>query len=750
MRNKYLYLVFILITGLTCIFGYHLKDLKFNYVFESFFPTDDPDLEYYQKFEEIFGNDNDYLLVGLSHHPSIFDSSFLNKVNELTVKLEQNDKIEKVSSITNFYQPVISKAGVFKIPILHIKDPSRLNTDSVRIFQNTDLKEALINDKATATIILIQHQAITEKDEADQLVTSTEDLIDELDLYDYHLAGKIYAQGIFINTIQKELSIFLSASVILVILFLTITFRSWWAVIIPLLVVFLSTIWILGIMGMTDKPLDILMVLLPTIMFVVAMSDVVHIITKYIEQLRLGNTKIQAIKITVKEVGIATFLTSLTTGIGFITLLTASIQPIKEFGVYTATGVFIAYIISFTLLPACLILVPKPKISTLGYVKERWISWLSKGFRVVLRKKKQIVLINVVLIMVSLIGISQIKINTYLIEDLPTDDPLKQDFTFFDKNFGGSRPFELTATVLAPGKNVLSPEIINEIDNVEKYLKEEFYAGNIVSPSTLVKATNQAINGGVSQEYRLPNNTKNWEKVQPFLKRLRTNESYTRLIGKDEKIGRISMRVGDIGSDISLKRTELLKQFILHNTDTSLVNFTVTGTSNLIDKNNEYLAENMFYGLSIAFLAVALIAGILFKSFKMVLITLIPNIVPLFLVAGIMGFFGITLKLSTSIIFTIAFGIAVDDTIHFTSKLKIELAKGKSILYALKRTYLSTGKAIIITSIILSAGFLILVLSSFGGTFYTGLLISLTLIFALVIDLTLLPALIILTYINKN
>jgi predicted RND superfamily exporter protein len=155
----------------------------------------------------------------------------------------------------------------------------------------------------------------------------------------------------------------------------------------------------------------------------------------------------------------------------------------------------------------------------------------------------------------------------------------------------------------------------------------------------------------------------------------------------------------------------------------------------------------MFQGLAIAFGIVALIAGLLYKSLRVILITLIPNIIPLIMVAAVMGYFGISLKLSTSIVFTIAFGIAVDDTLHFISKLKLELDKGKPLLFALRRTFLSTGKAIIVTSMILSGGFLILLLSSFGGTFYTGLLISLTLLFALVIDLTLLPVLFMLFYI---
>lgn len=192
-----------------------------------------------------------------------------------------------------------------------------------------------------------------------------------------------------------------------------------------------------------------------------------------------------------------------------------------------------------------------------------------------------------------------------------------------------------------------------------------------------------------------------------------------------------------------------MEEFIRQHTDTSLVEFRMTGTSLLIDKNADYIINNMLQGLGIAFLVIAAIAGLLFKSFRMVIITLIPNLLPLLMIAGIMSLFGVYLKLSTSIIFTIAFGIAVDDTIHFISKLRIELGKGKSLLPAVKNTFLSTGKAIIITTVILAGGFLTLILSSFGGTFYTGLLVSLTLLFALVADLCLLPVLVVMFFPKK-
>lgn len=739
----------VLIILISLVLGYFIKDLKFNYVFEDFFPVNDPDLAYYQDFKEMFDNDNDYLLIGLVNRPSIFEQEFLTKLDSLVQELNRLDNVAFTNALTTIEKPVISPAGLFKISVIHPEDPNRYAQDSIRIYNNQLLVESIVSQDGAATAILLRHDFLSNKEAADTLVNQVESTIQQFNFQKYYIAGKTYAQGVFIDKMQTELMVFLSASVILVIAFLAFAYRSWWGVLVPLLVVMLATVWILGLMGLTGKTLDILMVLLPTIMFVVGMSDVVHIMTKYIEQLRLGQTKIQAIKVTFKEVGIATFLTSLTTSIGFLTLFTASIAPIQEFGLYTAIGVFFAFIVAFGLLPSCLVFLDTPKVSRKVLNRSAWFGSLIKAYLYVLTNGKKVILVNVLLTGVAIYGVSQIVINTYLIEDLPSDAPLKQSFTFFDDNFGGSRPFEITATVDST-RSIYDPAVINEIEKVENYLETDFKAGNIVSPVTIVKGLTQAINGGVSNAFILPDNSKEWKTVNKYLKRTSSRELTYKVTARDNTVGRITARVGDIGSKISLERTAHLKEFFKTNTDTSLVDFKVTGTSNLIDKNNEYLSKNMFQGLGIAFGVVAIIAGIMFRSFRMIIITLIPNVIPLILVAGIMGIFGITLKLSTSIIFTIAFGIAVDDTIHFISKLKIELNKGKSMLYALKRTYLSTGKAIIVTSLILSAGFLTLLLSSFGGTFYTGLLISLTLIFALIIDLTLLPVLIVYFYKPKK
>lgn len=747
MTKKLAVSTILLIVLITVLSISQLPNLKFNYVFEDFFPVDDPELEFYRAFSSKFENDNDYLLIGIRNKQGIFKSDLLTKVKELTDSLQKVPEVQSVVSITNIEQPIISKAGIFNIPLVHPESPDRLNTDSVRLFKQPQYIGSLISHNGKSTVVVIRHINFRDKEATDQFLGIIQSLLRQSEFEQYHIAGKTYAQGIFIGKIQEELMTFISASVVLVILFLGLAYRNWWGVVIPLLIVSVSTIWILGIMAITNKSLDILMCLLPTIMFVVGMSDVVHLMTKYIENLRNGDSKIESIKIAAKEVGMATFLTSLTTAVGFLTLYTASIRPIQEFGLYTALGVVIAFVVTFTLLPACMLLLPAPSISIKMAHKTSWVKLLSRCFLGVMKNRTTVLVSSAALVLISVYGINKIVVNTYLIEDLPNDDPLKVSFNFFDQQLGGSRPFEVAVEVKDSSKTVFSPDIAREIERVSDYLKSEHDVGGLTSSNSVLKALNQAVNGGSTEKYTLPDDKNEWRAIERPLKRMRIKGDLEgKLTADNEMTGRMSGWIDDIGSAISLKRNDEFRTYIDEEVNTSDVNFILTGTSNLIDKNNGYLAENMMKGLAIAFAVVALIAGLLFRSLRMVLITLIPNIIPLMMVAGIMGIFGITLKLSTSIVFTIAFGIAVDDTIHFTSKLKLELNKGKSLLYALKRTYLSTGKAIIVTSIILSGGFLILILSSFGGTFFTGLLISLTLIFALIIDLTLLPTFIILFF----
>ncbi len=635
--------------------------------------------------------------------------------------------------------------GWIPISYLHLDEPDRLVEDSVKIYEQQDLVGQLFSSDGKSLCMVVKHRQNIKRAGADSLMTSLISKIHTLGLPQPHLAGKVRAQPEYLDLIRKEMAIFLVASLVLVVLFLAITYRALWAILVPLLVVALAGIWTLGLMTAVGKPLDLMMVLLPTIIFVVGMSDVIHILTRYIEELRVGNSKITALSTTFKEVGIATFLTSLTTGVGFLTLMISNISPISDFGLYTAIGVLIAYVLAFSLMPSILIFLPRPKIAENPRLKKQWTWLLSNSMTWTLRNGKIILYSSILLVMLAVLGILKLEVNTFLIDDLPRSHPMKADFMFFDKHFGGSRPFEMAVQVQDPDLSVFDYPVLMEMEKVENYLLNSYGTSALTSPVKIIKQTNQAVNGG-SRKYHIIPDSLDLIKLDRFINQIKRQPYFNSMVSADQKSSRFSGRMGDIGSSITTAKTTALQNFINTDIDTSLVNFRVTGTSLLIDKNNAYLVKNMSTGLAIAFAVVALIAGLMFRSWRMILITLIPNIIPLLLVAGIMGALGVTLKLSSSVIFTVAFGIAVDDTIHFISKLKMELAKGKSKLYAIKRTYFSTGKAIIITTLILISGFLTLLWSSFGGTYYIGLFVGLTLLFALIIDLTLLPVFILLFY----
>ena len=735
---------------LTFVHLYFISQLKLDYDFESFFPLGDKDLTYYQTFREKFENDNDYLLIGFQNEPGVFEPTFLQKVDSFSTELENHASVVDLASPTKLFNPVFSPAGLFNVPVLHIDEPDRYRQDSIRIYGERKWVGSFFAEDGKALALFLRHTPMIQKPEGDSLVASIGQLAAKYQLSPLFLAGKAKAQGVYIDKMKFELIVFLSISVLLVTTFLIITYRSAWNVIVPLVVVVLSVIWILGLMGIFNKPLDVMLILLPSIMFVVAMSDVVHILTKYIEELRSGLSRLEALKITLKEVGMATFLTSLTTAIGFLTLFTASIRPIREFGLYTAIGVFVAFLLAFSLLPAMLILIKKPSVVDREKNRRRWTDFLMGTFNKVLNNYHAIFYFFMAVIVAALIGISRIEINTFLLEDITEDDPLRKEFVFFDDKFGGYRPLEIAIDVKDTSKNVFDWQVLEELEKVENYLVDTYQARNIVSPLQAVKSLNQAVNGGLPEYFRLPDDRRGQKKIEKNLRYLKRNNDDIKLFADNYRTSRFSGKIKDIGSKMSLQRNEKLNQFVKSNIDPSLVQIKITGTSLLIDKNNQYLTQNMMEGLGIAFLVIAVIVALLFRSLRMIIIVLIPNIIPLIVVAAVMGYFGITLKLSTSIIFTIAFGIAVDDTIHFISKLKLELDKGKSLLYALKRTYLSTGKAIIVTTIILAGGFLTLIFSSFGGTYYTGLLVSMTLVLAVVTDLSLLPVLLIMFFKKKK
>jgi hypothetical protein len=730
-------LVLAVLAALTLVFGAALRHARLDHDFEKFFPTDDPELDRYLAFRERFGHDNEFLLIGIPAERSVFDTAFLAATDRLVGRLLELPHVRSVASPTRLAEPRITPIGVFQAPWLRFEADSLLRADSVRVWSAPFVRDLFFAPDAKALLLLLTTEPGLAKEPSDSLMVSMEDLVARSGLPGIRVGGRIHGQYWYIKKMQHELVLFFTLSVVLLALFLAIGFRTAWGVLVPIGVVGLTVLWQVGLLALLGKPLSILTMLLPTILFVVGMSDAVHIIERYIEALRGGHPKARALAIAYHEVGLATFLTSITTAIGFATLMTSGIPPVREFGLYTGAGVMLAFALAFTLLPAVLLLVRTPLRASANERDTLWYPLLHRLYRFVLRRSKAIGWSAAALCVLALVGTSALKVDNFLLEDWPDDDPQKQDYFWFERHFGGVRPFELEAEA-ADGAWELPA--LREMEAVHFALERGYGVHGLQSPVTVMKSMNKAMAGGAAEAYRLPDSSEEARRLARFARAALGRDALRAVADSTGRFARITGRMVDEGGHAHRGKNAVLDAFIAGHT--GAVRFKQTGMAYLIDRNNEKLSAQLIGGLAIAFALIAGIMALVFRDARMTIVALIPNVVPLLLVGGIMGALGIDIKVSTSIIFTIAFGIAVDDTIHLLGKLRIELKKGRSLPWAMRRSFLSTGKAVIVTTIMLLSGFVSLIASGFASVHYMGLLVSLTLLLALVCDLLLLPVLV--------
>lgn len=737
----------LLIAGITIWLIWAGSGLKFDYNFEHFFPVESDDAEFYYAHREQFGSDNEFLMIGIREPNGILTKNHLTRLDSLGKQIRKVDHVKQVVSIANTEIPVINSFGVISIPAIRYDTDSLLNADLQSLFEQNQFEGSLISADKKALCIYVRHDELLPKPASDSMLTAITQLVEKAAFSEARITGKVKSEIAYLNKTRYELIIFMSVSALLVVVFLWFTFRNIWGVVVPVSVVLLSIVWTIGIMTVTGKAIDIMIILMPCILFVVGMSDVIHITSQFYEKVEEGLDRFEAIKVALKEVGFATFLTCVSTMVAFLTLNTTSIQPIRDFGTYTAIGVAIAYLLSITILPWILMRVKNPDQFKIHTVNVKWDRFLRKLLLKVYRYPLQIALGTVIILGLSAWGISRIEINNSVLDDLDEDDPIKQDFVFFDDHFGGVRGFEMSVQT-KDKSSLLTWAHLKELEKLEQYLKDSAQVGAIVSPVQLVKIFNQATHDAEPKWFKIPNNEEEFslliQKVKPFL-----NDKQVRLIvNRTLDQGRIAGRIKEKGSKAVQVKNAKIENWLKSNSSKEL-GYRVTGSSDLIDKSNLYLTQNMLEGLSLDVAVLMLIIGLIFKSWRMMLLSVLPNIIPLFVVGGLMGWVGVEMKVTISIIFSIAFGIAVDDTLHVLSRLKVELDKGYSLPMAMRITFLSTGKAMILTAMVIASGFSTLMLSDFKSTFYVGLLISLTLIIALIAELVLMPVLVIWIYGKK-
>ncbi|MCB0559056.1 MAG: MMPL family transporter [Lewinellaceae bacterium] len=739
--NINLRLISVVIFGILAIISaFSLSHLKFSFDFEQFFPEGDEDLEFFQEFIQEFESDDNFLVVAIHRKEGVFEQSFLEQFHDFSIQARRLPHITECQSLTKFAYPVKTPFAITTVPAIHIDKPAYYERDKKRILNDERFVYNFISEDATTLTVFMKTVNRIQLDPARELMTALDSLIQQYDFEAYHYLGRPYFQKELVAMQKREITVSAIVSGILVTLVMFFIFRRPWGIAVSLFSIALGMLLFMGFLGITGRELNAMAALYPVLMIIVGTSDVIHIMSKYVDELRKGHGKEKAIVTAIREIGMATLLTSLTTAIGFASLLSSRVGPIRDFGINAAIGVIIAYITVIFFTTAVISWFRADQIIKLGRGQAFWEKSMEWSYRFTRMYPRRIALGGLAVLALSLWGISRITTNYSISNNLPIGEKITEDFLFFEQNLAGFRPMEV-AVYAKNGYKASDYEVIREMAKVEDYLHQIPAVQAIGSITAVYKSINQMMRNNNQEAYALPETKEQFERYRRIAEQV-PELNINVLLSKDETKARITSRIQDVGADTIQDMGVQIDQWIAANTDTSVVAFKRTGTGLIIDKNSEYIRRNLIQGLGMAILIVSLLMALLFRNWRMLFISLVPNIVPLLLAGALLGFLGIELEAGTSIVFAVIFGIAVDDTIHFLSKFKLSRNKGLSIEESLHITFLETGKAIVLTTIILFFGFLVMLFSIHPPSVTIGLLISLTLFSALISDLTLIPLLI--------
>jgi uncharacterized protein len=743
-RYRKLIFAFFALAFVTSI--YFISTLRFSFDFEQYFPQGDPDLIFFQDFIKNFESDDNFLLVGVkstSGTEGVFQQDFLQRFDSLTEKAVLLPYVSNSQSLTNIKMPIKSIFGISTAPILHVEDTAFYAYDRARILQDERFVRNLISEDGTCLVVLLKTKEKLKLDESEVLMQGLDSLIKPMGFQEFHYLGRANFQKELVYMEKREVAVSTAIAAILVGIIMAVLFRRWRTVVIALVSIGLAMVLFFGILGAWGRDITAIAALYPVLLVIIGTCDVVHMLSKYIDELRRGHSQVEAMWLTIKEIGLATLMTAITTAIGFATLVTTRIVPIQEFGVNAAVSVLVAYftVLFFTTSVLSyfkvddLILLRENKNSGFGYI-ERFMGWIYNATKF---KARQIALIALATLFISAYGISKIGTNYTIAGNMPNRMKVTEDFHFFEKIFSGFRPLEY-AVFAQNGHRTDDFEVMQQIDKLETHLRQQPAIRAVTSPTMIYKSLNQMSNGNRADALVLPTDSLEYYDYQRLAENLPKGTANI-LTSKDGTKSRIATRILDLGADSVMAVGARIDDWILKNTDPSVATFRRTGTGYIIDKNAQYIQADLLEGIAWEVGLIAILMGLMLRNFRMIVIFLIPNLFPMVFAGALVGYLGVPLDAGVSMIFTVVFGISIDDTIHFLSSFNINRGKGQTVDEALKTTLLETGKPVCIATVILFFGFLVMIFSIHPPSVTIGKLIAVTLITALLSDLFINPLL---------
>lgn len=748
LRNRFWNVLAILI--ITLFMGYKATKVQMSYEMAKMLPATDSVNIAYENFRKQFGEDGSVLFVGIKDS-SLFELKKFNSWHDLTYKIKEIDGVEEVLSISKLYYLTkndSTKKFDFK-PVVQYKPRTQEELDSIKnIIQNLPFYDGLlINSKTSATImaITLDKKKLNTKNRIELIneIKTDVDAFSSKNGIEVHYSGLPYIRTVTSKKVENELRMFVLLSLLIASMALYFFFRSFKAVIFPMLIVIITVVWAMGLISIFNFKITILTGIIPPLLIIICVENCIFFLNKYHHEFRAHGNKVKALSRIVTRIGTANLLTNATTAVGFATFIVTGNKILVEFGIVASITIMATFILTLVLIPIFFSYLAPPELHHTKHLDNkninRFLAWIEKT---VTYKRKIVYLVTFIVLGIGIYGVSFLKTTGNIVDDIPQKDPLYVDMLFFEQNFKGIMPFEISIDT-KKDKGVMRLGVIRKIDELQDVINTYPELSKPLSIAEVVKFAKQAFYNGNPEYYQLPDNSE-MSFMAEYLPKV-NNKKRTILnsfVDTNLRQTRISVQMANIGTNDINRIQKSLKPKIDSIFNPDKYDVKITGTSVVFLKGTNYLIKNLAQSLVLAIFLIALLMAVLFSSFRMIVLSLIPNLIPQLMTAAMMGYYGISIKPSTILIFSIALGISVDNTIHFLSRYRLELRINngnikESVVYALGEA----GYSMIYSSIVLYLGFSIFMLSTFGGTQAMGLLISFTLLLGIICNLFLMPSL---------
>ncbi|MFO7615255.1 MAG: MMPL family transporter [Bacteroidales bacterium] len=741
----------IIILAISIFMGISATRLKISYDFQQMLPYSDTTSIEYHRFKEIFGEDGSVMFIGIKSE-QIFTLKQFNDWWDLTYSIKAMEGVQEVVSLARIYQ--LEKDDDLRRLTFNLvfdrKPRSQEELDSLRdvVFGIPFYEGFLLNRETGATLMMITLDK--EELKTRNKVRLVRDIVDLTGKFSenhdikMHYSGLPYIRIKVAEKLQKEQIMFVIAALFIAIVILLAFFRSFKAALFTMFIVLINVAWILGLNVLFGYKLTILTGIIPPLLIVIVVENCIFMLNKFHHEFMLHGNKIKALSRMIQRIGSANLLTNATTAAGFAAFIVTGNKILVEFGILASVSILAAYFLTLFLVPIIFSYLPDPKARHIRHLETGpAIHLITKIIRIVERRRRLIYIGAVTAILIGIIGVLQLRTSGKIVDDIQQRDPIYRDLAFIEENFKGVMPFEISINT-GRKRGVMRLNSIERIESLQQVMATHPEISKSLSISDVVKFARQAFYNGDSSFYGLPN-SQELNFMLRYLPRMEAGGKRTILhsfLDTNMQVTRITSQLGNINTYEIQEIKDNLTPVIDSIFPAEEYEVIITGTSIVFLEGSKYLMKSLFTSLAIAIAVISILMALLFTSARMIVISLVPNLIPLIMTAGMMGYFGITVKPSTILIFSIALGISVDNAIHYLSRYRLYLIYHnwnirKSVISALQET----GYSMIYSSVVLFFGFVIFTTSSFGGTAALGYLISFTLLMALLSNLFILPSL---------